>query len=101
MITTLSAKDPDETISVGAEFAELMADGETLTTATVAITVLRGTDPGAAAMLVGAASASGSVAAQLVGSGVAGVDYQITFTANTSMSQVLKLVGVLPVRVQA
>lgn len=68
----------------GFDFSRLLEPGETLVSAAFAIAVVEGTDPAAAAMLVGSASTSGSVARQRVAAGAQGVLYQVTATATTS-----------------
>jgi hypothetical protein len=91
-------KAPAEKITVTFDFsAEL--NGETITSASVAIAVLTGEDAAAAAMLSGAATFPSpfTQVLQSVVNGVAGVDYRLTCTANTA-TRILQLAATLPVR---
>lgn len=96
--TPWPAKDPEEQLVVGFDFAPDLATGETVVAQAVAITTRSGTDASPAAVLDGAASRSGAVVSQAVQAGTDGVSYLIRCAATTSMDRVLVLAGVLPVR---
>lgn len=97
---TLSSKENGETVSMSADFGALIGSGETIVSATLDVTVLRGTDPDVATMASGSVVIDGDTVSRLIGDGVTGVDYLVTAIATTDAGQVLKLTGVLPVRVQ-
>lgn len=71
------------------DFLSDLAVGETISTETVVMTVYSGTDAAPAAMLSGAASASGSVVSQKLTAGVLGVIYEALCTITTSLGQTL------------
>lgn len=73
----------------GFDFSRLLEPGETLVSATFTIAVVEGSDPAAAAMLVGSASTSGSVVRQRVAGGVQAVLYQVTATVASSAGSTL------------
>ncbi|MGL4480453.1 MAG: hypothetical protein ACRCVK_19795 [Aeromonas veronii] len=98
---TLSPKDPTETISISLDYAPLLADAETIASASISLAVLRGTDPDAGTMLVGGAVIDSPVVSHLVRNGVDSVDYLVSCLATTTLGQILKISGILPVRVQA
>jgi formylmethanofuran dehydrogenase subunit C len=95
-IPTYTAKDPDETVRLGMDFANLLADGETISSATVAIRTAAGVDA-STAMLSGSPSIDGSIVRHLVTAGTAGVTYRVSWKATTSTSQVLVEGAVLQV----
>ncbi|MFY9326494.1 MAG: hypothetical protein WAO76_00500 [Georgfuchsia sp.] len=97
---TLSSKENGETVSISADFGAVIGAGETISSATLDVTVLRGTDANVATMASGSATIDGDTVARLIGDGVTGVGYMVTAIATTDAGQVLKLTGVLPVRVQ-
>ena len=81
-------KDPDETIRLGVDFANLLADGETISTATVSIRTAYGVDTGTD-MLSASETIDGSVIRQLITGGTSGMSYRISFGITTSTGQVL------------
>ena len=95
-----STKDPAEIIFYGLNFGEMLSEGETITSATVACTTLIGTDASASAMPTGSVGINGTVVRSLVTGGVHGVTYKVTFTINTSSGQKLKDFGTFDVRKQ-
>lgn len=97
---TLSSKENGETVSISADFGAIIGSGETIASATLDVTVLRGTDPDVGSMASGAVVIDGDTASRLIGDGVTGVDYLVTAIATTDAGQVLKITGILPVRVQ-
>lgn len=95
---TISSKATDEVIVVSFDYAALLGDGETVSSASVGIAVRTGVDPDVAAMLAGSTSVGASVVSHLVRNGVDAADYTLTCLATTSAGQVLRLSGILPVR---
>ena len=81
---TFDPKDPSASDVFALDFADDMATGETLSTATFAIAVLDGTDADVADMLSGAASVVGTEARQRIIAGVAGVTYDVRAVVTTS-----------------
>jgi hypothetical protein len=96
-----SDKDPDEEEYLGFNFAQRLASGETISTVTFAIVVVKGADASASAMLQGAAVIDGATVKQLVGAGVAGVHYLLSAEVTTSAAQVMVEAGFLIVRTTA
>jgi hypothetical protein len=83
-----SDKKAAERVRVGVDFVRLLAAGETVSTAAVAASVLRGDDATPGALLDGAGSIDGTTIWQEVDGGVAGVYYTLEFTATTSLGHV-------------
>ena len=98
---TMSPKDPSEIISLSFDFSAILEDGETLSSPSLGISVLHGTDANVGSMFTGVSIITGGVVSNLVQSGVDAVDYLATCLITTSLGQNLKLSGILPVRVQA
>jgi hypothetical protein len=88
-----SNADPTDQTSYTFDFTAALAAGETISTATCAISVAFGVDANPSSHLVGSAvvSANGANVSQLIGGLLVGVKYRIEFTANTSGSQ--KILG--------
>lgn len=97
---TMSSKETGETVSVSVNFDAIIGAGETIISATLYVTVLRGTDPAVASMASGSVQIDGDTISRLITDGVTGVDYLVTAIATTDTGQVLKVTGILPVRVQ-
>ena len=97
---TLSSKENGETVSVSADFGAIIGSGETITSATLVVSVLRGTDPDVASMVSGSVQIDGDTISRLITDGVTDADYLVTAIATTDAGQVLKVTGILPVRVQ-
>jgi hypothetical protein len=95
-----SSKDPVEVIFYGFNFANLLSTGETITSASVACQAVVGADASANTMPTGAVQINGTVVRSLIGGGVHGVTYKVSFTAVTSAGQTLKDSGVFDVRKQ-
>lgn len=74
-------------------FAPLLAPGETLLAGSAVWTIspVDGQDPGAGAMIVGAASITGALVSQMIGGGVPDVRYAPICTVQTSLGQKLVL----------
>ena len=90
-------KDAQETIFYSVDLSGLLQDGETVISATTACVPLVGADPDSATMLVGSTQIDDSAVGCLIGGGVKGVTYKATFTAQTSLGQVIKESGVFNV----
>jgi len=99
-MSNYSSKDPSEIIFYGLNFGELLSDGETITTATVACEAILGADAGASTMPSGTVGINGSVVRSLISGGVHGVTYKVSFVVNTSSGQKLKDFGTFDVRKQ-
>lgn len=91
----LAPKSPSETRTVTFEFLSLLAAGETVSSATVTVTVWSGTDASPSAIKSGTATASGTKVTQAFTAGVEGVIYLINVAATTSLSQVVVLQALL------
>ena len=72
------------------DFLSDLAVSETLSTATVTISVYSGTDASPGSMISGAASISGSQVSQKLTGGVLGVIYEALCTVTTSLGQTLE-----------
>lgn len=79
------------------DFASLLAQGETISTQTVAATVYSGTDASPSSIISGSATASGTIVSQKITAGTLGVIYQLKCTITTSASQTLVLTGYLAI----
>lgn len=92
-----SQKRPSSTETFGLDLVNLLGDLEVITNVTCAITLKSGTtDINMGTMASGAALWLGTKVWQLIGGGIDGNYYFVTFTVTTS-NQVLELVCVLPV----
>ena len=92
-----SEKDPTETITYAVDFSALVASGDSLSTATVAVSVDVGTDASSASLLFGTSTITGALVKQLITGGVDGVTYRLNFRATTTASCVYAGVVYLPV----
>ena len=95
-----SPKTPTEEVALSVNFAELLASVETISTASVAISVHAGTDAAAASMVSGSAIISGAEVTQMIIDGLDGVYYKLVYTITTSAGQTLQETATLSVRVQ-
>lgn len=87
-----------ETEYVGWDFAARLETGETIVSATFAVTDPAGVDPSPSGILHGSAVVASPVARHMVKNLVVGARYVIVTTAQTSGSRELIEVGVLRVR---
>jgi hypothetical protein len=78
-------------------FISQLAQGETISTATVTASVYTGVDANPSAVISGSASISGTVVSQKLTGGVIGVIYEILCAAVTSLGQTIQLAGYLAV----
>lgn len=81
-------------------FAESLAAGETVSSATVTATVYSGTDASPSSIISGSATCSGSTATQTITGGVAGVVYLLVCVATSSASQAMVRQGYLAVQAE-
>ena len=95
---TFSPKNPGEQLNLGFDFSSSLSPNETLVSAAVTITVLRGIDAHPENMLVGDPHVVGGVVSLFVTGGVSGVTYLLSCYATTSDPQVLIDEGVLVVQ---
>lgn len=84
-------KQPGENRLYDMDFSPLLAEGETLSSCTVASTPVGLT-------LSGSATVSGSTASQRISGGTSGTRYKLTFTAVTSAGNTVEADGILQVR---
>lgn len=91
--------DVTEQVPVTFEFIEELAEGEALSTPVVTVTAVRGLDTSPSARLVSAAQVVGSDIVVMFGNNpVRGETYLLECTTQTSNSQKLTTVALLPVR---
>lgn len=93
----LPAKYEGETKTYTFDFTSDLADGETISTQSVAATVYSGTDAAPSSIISGSASASGAVVSQKITAGTVGVLYLLICTITTSLSQTLEHAGLVAV----
>jgi hypothetical protein len=79
------------------DFSQMLATGETISTASCSALVIDGTDASPSSLLSGSATISGTKVYQRVHNGTAGVTYRLVMTITTSASNTLVAVGDLPV----
>lgn len=97
MRIVFQAKLLGETALVPVDFRSRLSASETISSASVTASVYSGTDSSPQSIVSGVATISGSVVTQAITGGTLGVTYLLKYTANTSLSQVLQLVGYLVV----
>ena len=90
-------KDPVEKLGLTFTYTAALDSGETISTASLSVTVKSGTDAGAAAMLDGAASIVAGQVFQRIKNGVDGAVYLVRCNATLSSGRVLALGAHLPV----
>ena len=91
-------KQPGETLNIGFDFSDVLSPAETLVSATVTVSVLRGIDAHPENLKSGDAQILGTVASQFITGGVSDVTYLLSCSAVTSDPQTLINEGVLEVR---
>ena len=96
-LVVLDQKSPAATVQVAFDFVSLLAAGVTLSAPLVTASVWAGVDATPGAIVLGAASVSGSQVLQSITAGVAGTIYKLTAQASTSNGQTLILYGYLAV----
>lgn len=90
-----TSKTPLEKVKL--DFPFVLNTGETIVSAVVTVTVLRGTDPAPASILSGAYTVAGAIVSQFVEGGLDGVTYLVSVRSTTSTGRILESAGVLPV----
>ena len=97
MAENFSYKFVAENKPLSFEFSEVLASGESLSTASCSVIVLDGTDASPSGLLSGSATITGTKVYQRVHNGTAGVTYRIIVTVTTSAGSTLVAVGDIPV----
>jgi hypothetical protein len=97
MAESFSYKFTAEIKPLSFDFSQVLASGETLSTATCTVLVIDGTDSNPSNILSGGATIIGTKVYQQVQNGVAGVTYRLVATVTTSASNTLVALGDLPV----
>ena len=82
-------KAPQEIIFYSVDFSGVLQDGETLIAASTTCGALVGVDEDSSSMPVGGTQIDGAAVGCLIGGGVRGVTYKVTFTAHTNIGQVI------------
>lgn len=85
-----SDKRTAETIDVAWNCENLLAAGETISTAAITATVVSGTDPSPQNIVSGGATISGATVSQTITGGVADVRYLLVCKITTSTSQIFE-----------
>ena len=97
MAESFSYKFTTEVKPLSFDFSQVLASGETISTATCTVLVIDGTDSNPSNVLSGGTSIIGFKVYQQVQSGVAGVTYRLVTTVTTSAGNTLVALGDLPV----
>lgn len=97
MSNTFSYKLTPENELFYFDFSQVLADGETISTATCTVEVVSGTDSSPSSIKSGSMSISGTTVSQRILGGVSGVTYRLIVTITTSASNTYTTVGYLPV----
>ena len=92
------SKTQGEVITLAFHFDVLLVSGETLVSATIAVTESTGTDTNPSAILTGGLATSGNIISQLVQQGIPGLIYEAVVTAVTSANRKLSLGTLLEVQ---
>lgn len=99
MTTAFDPKRPTEVENFAADFARLLATGETLSSGSCKVVDAGdSTEADIAAMKSGAASVTGTKVVQKITGGTDGKSYTLIFQAVTSAGQTLELTRDLPVQ---
>ena len=98
--TKFSEKHPSEIVNCTFDFTNDLATAETISTASMVVRVLYGTDASASSILVGSPTivSANKALVQSAQAGVDFTDYLMTATVNTSAGRRLVLQAILPVR---
>lgn len=83
---TFPLKAVGETQPYVVDFSDLLQFGESISGASVSVTVLSGTDSNPSAILSGAATYTSSTVTQVITAGVAGVTYLLAFLVTGTSS---------------
>ena len=83
-----TAKSPAEIIDIGFDLTNLIAALNTISTATIAVTIETGTAAANTLVLVGSPTIVGKTVLQRISQGVAGNTYLLTLTATESNGEI-------------
>jgi hypothetical protein len=97
MAENFSYKFVTEIKPLSFDFSQVLATGETLSTASCSVLVIDGVDANPSNLLSSGASIVGNKVYQQVQNGVAGVTYRLVVTVTTSAGSTLVALGDLPV----
>lgn len=97
MSNTFSYKLTTENELFFFDFSQVLAVGETLSTATCTVSVISGTDPSPSSIKSGSMVLTPTQASQRILGGIASVTYRLVVTVTTSASNTYTTVGDLPV----
>lgn len=86
-----------EVVDVTFDFSSRLGVSETISTKSVAASVLSGVDASPSAIISGAASSSGAIVTQRLTGGVLGVLYELLATVTTSAGQTLQIAAYLAI----
>lgn len=93
----LSGKAVNETVITSMEFSPVLTDAETLSGASVAVSLYDGSTAVTTSMLVGSPTISGTVVTQTVTGGADAHIYRLRYTVTTSLGRVLIASSFLPI----
>ena len=79
------------------DFSQVLASGETISSANCTVQVIIGTDPNPTAILSGGATYLGTKTFQRVLGGISEVTYRLVMTITTSLGNTYTAVGDIPV----
>lgn len=91
-------KDPNETVTLGIDFARLLISGETISSPTVTLEVIAGEDAAPEDMLASSPSVAAGRVSVLITGGVDGCEYMLVFLAPTSQGNLYLEAGYLRVK---
>lgn len=94
MTTRWPTKDPGEEVTAAFDYEAVGAGAPSLPAVTIAVRI--GTDPSAAAMLIGTPQVAGNRVLQRIGGGVAGAEYEVRCMATVGGDRLL-IAALLPV----
>lgn len=93
----LKAKAPGATATYTFDFLSSLLPAESLSAATVTVTVYSGTDTNPSAVFVSRTLVGRSQVAITLDDGLGGVMYSVTCTATSNLSNIYTMTGILPV----
>lgn len=96
-VEVLTPKDTGETDTLWFDYSAELADGETLVSAVITVSVLSGTDASPSSLLFGSPTVSGGYILQSITGGVRNVNYLIRCLASTSAGRILAAVASMEV----
>ena len=93
----LKSKKVGETLGYPVDFSSSLGPTETITVAGVTASVYTGVDPNPGALIFGVATVSGNIVNQGITGGVIGTVYELLYTVQTSLHQVIEISAFLAV----